>query len=179
MGLQKPISTEEFQAFLSDLINKKKSKMHHRQVSKGAVKYYGIVRVADDDAAALRGHVSSPGGIHARFIVTAGTTKVRIRATPDASCLPVTNEQLVTLVENLLRKMMKKVQQSVYSGPMDTSNWRGFYLWSTGNDAVNAKGLETLDEAIAENQISVEFKSSCADFGFYMRRFPKAPSSRT
>lgn len=162
------VSSLEYQVFVKEVVLNRRGRFQHREGVKDKVSYYAIVNVSLENHTVI-GHISSEKSkLHFTFEITLGEKGIRIAYTPDADCGAHPSEVFTKTVAHALYRMVKKSKVPAYSGPMDTSNWKGFYLWSDGpNKNVD---LSDLEEAVLRGVVTEPFAKSCRKFGYHMRK---------
>ena len=169
LSAKNPITGEEFVVLIDKLRDKENGKHHNRGGTKRDIDYFCVVWLDPKRQDNILGHISGPTQNHATFVVRIGKQNVEYLIDRESDCEASLN-RLDQEIKHALKEIYKKVEKEVYSGPMSTKGWDGYYMFRNSKNTISQGGA-ILNRAVAENQISAGFRDTCMRIGIYMKLY--------
>jgi hypothetical protein len=170
MAAAKKITLEEFQSLNVKLIDELGGRYHCRGGVKDKVDFYGIAYVDPLQSGVILGQITGPMKNFASFKISriAGEIQYTINPLPG-------NKASLDILENQVRSAIKRLHKGVtsekYSGPMDKSNWKGFYMQRCRGNTVGPSELQGIELALSMNEIDLSFKQLCLSKAIFFKHY--------
>lgn len=164
------ITNKETDNLMQMLLAEYDGRYHYRNGVKRNVKTYSVAWIDGSETGTVFGHLTGKGGKDVKFSVRKGLRNPLLRIEPGASggSLDMLEQDAKEALKKLIQKMANAKKMDIYN----TKNWDGYYLYRNSNPP-GKKGLQNMQRAIDEGEISASFRETCFRIGIRMKHFIK------